>query len=167
MKTEISGFKAWLQKATNDRLIFKTYEEYCIVCDGYMAFKINFKLKEYLDVIKQYTFQDLSKDFDIKRREISYNSLIELQDIFKHEYDCIETQLYIPIRGKKAKAQIFMLKEVHVFLSEDYTKYINTLNYKCSGSSNTSPIIFESEYVDCCILPISFANFMYSIRKLD
>lgn len=167
MRTEISGFKAWLQKAINDRLIFKTYEEYCIVCDGYMAFKVNYKLKEYIEAIKQYTFQDLSKSFDIKKREISYNSMTELQDIFKHEYDGIETELHVPIPGKKAKAQIFMVEDVPVFLSEDYTKYINTLNYKCYGGSNTSPIIFESEYVDCCILPIRHNTFEYSIKKIS
>jgi hypothetical protein len=160
--SELRMFSRWVKKSINNRFVFKRYDDYCAITDGYVAYKIPYQLKDYIAEIKKQTFQDLTEDFVISYREIEYEtSPCDLKEFFKYEKECIETGLFY---GNTKKMKIFMLGKELVFVNEAYIN-ITTSLYKCYGTSPISAVVFENDELCFAVMPVRMCGFKYQISS--
>lgn len=158
-------FEKWVKKSIKDHFLFKKYDEYYIVTDGYMAFKIDISNEKIVNIIKEHTFQSLESNFNIINKKIDFKELkIDLTCKFDIT-DKMETEKTSFIYdSSEYRMRIFANQNEKIFLNENLLKYINVNEYSLYSTNPISPMIFYSENFSCLMLPVRMLDFPYEIK---
>ncbi len=162
--TDIKLFEKFIKKSLKGLLMFKKYKDFVVVVDGYCAFKIPYKSKEYLKVLKQCTFQTLENDFSIRGKELTIVEVPDLMHIFNKEYKQIE-DTKLTYDGGIHQLRIFELDDTHIYLNQEKLQYINLGNYKCLGVGSLEPVLFKKDDIECAVLPVRYEGYKFKILK--
>lgn len=167
----IKLFEKWLKKALNNTLIFQNLEEEIIIGDGYLLYKIKKQQEDYLKIIKKYTFQDLTKNFKIRYREITELKQLELDKILdKTDMKKIKTTNLINQCSNVSggmQCKIFKSDKDYIFVNIDNIKVENIAWYEVYGKSPIDPIMIMCDDVEIWIMPVRVTNFAYEINEMD
>ncbi|NEZ47618.1 nitrate ABC transporter ATP-binding protein [Clostridium niameyense] len=163
---EIKLFEKWVKRSLNEHFVFKSYEDFSIVTDGYVGFKISNKCKNYRRVIKEQTFQDLKEDFKIYNRKIEKIGVADIQKEF--DISNKEKAIKMPfVYDNVYKARIFKNQEQLVFVKDDFLKNIDLYNYEIYAGDPLHPLVFYSKDVSYITLPIRMCDFQYEIKEIQ
>lgn len=172
---EIKLFERWVKRSLKECLWFRNLDEFVIVLDGYTGFRIQKKEKNYLDILKQQTFQDLTRSFTIRYKCITYS---EIDDTASQN---INDQIEKSLQGiKREKSNLVnsrdnyylriydISSEKPVFIDEEYINYFNCSSAELYSESPISVQVFKkynTPNIDYFVLPVRVVNFPYLVNK--
>lgn len=162
---DIKLFEKWVNNSIKDMLAFKKYEEFAVVCNGYMAFKIPNSNKKYMQVLKQTTFQSLEEDFCIRHKDFQLMSLDIPLDIFEAEKEVEPTCFYYKYHKKECK--VFKLGKQSIYLDKNNLKYFDIDFYKIFGKSKVEPVLFKSNEIDIVVLPVRVDGLKWDVAEQE
>ncbi|MCY6957894.1 hypothetical protein [Clostridium brassicae] len=161
-------FRKWVKNSLDFHLIYKDYEGFFIVTNGYTAFKINKSNKTYSDILKKETFQNLKNNFYIYNRRLSEFNDLKLSEYFKSNGK-FNTEITKIIYDYDPKIKARLLKNSNnslVFINEKNLNFLyNIEQYKIYSDLPLNPVIFISSEIQFLIFPLRIMDFPYTINK--
>ena len=164
---DIKLFERWIKKALNDRFWFQALDKEVIVTNGFVAFKIKRIKKDYIQVIKEQTFQDLNENFMINSRKLTKDAKCDLEKHFdkNNKEKIINTHLKYE-GGEYKNLKIFKSEKGYIFVDEKNLEVSNINDYEVFGSTPIEPITLVSDNVEILALPVRICMFPYEIKAI-
>ncbi|WP_346884347.1 nitrate ABC transporter ATP-binding protein [Clostridium sp. UBA4395] len=164
---DIKLFERWLKKSLNEKVYLQALKDEVIVTDGFVVFKIKRTNKQYIEVIKEQTFQELNENFKINYRKITKMEEVKFNELFdKTNMEKIKDTNLVYRTSDTMSLKVLSYSKGYIFVDANNIKVNNINDYEIYGEDPVKPILLTSKEIEILVLPVRLCMFPYEIKAI-